>query len=490
MVIRLTHQQNNWPRQPSASAPSSVHAGNRRAFFWNLSRTEWLPWGNQAAQRQLRSQGLQPKLFLNRPGDRYEQDADHLAEQVMRRSRLSLPCQAVAEENAESPQTESIMGVKGELKSEGEEPLQTEPFIQRPANDRLKTPPDTQPFLHDVIHSPSRPLDATTLMFMEPRFNHDFSHVRIHTDNKAAELAHAVRTQAFALGRDIVFGPGRYAPYTFSGRLLLAHELSHVIQAEQNSGDPSRIPLRRQTDMYFESKYGLDSALTNNTILADSAVSGHAYPAVCSGGCDVEFKFSKAFKGNFNYRRGPNDTIPLRGVYVKIEAKIGGTSCNRCAKLQLIQTVRNVAKGKTDVVTASPGDPIREVRSGLNKPNAASRGWRIDMPTSSTNPFYTSLEASVIGSPTKAAVLWDAPGDLNTTIDAGKEFQTCAVCEESSGTKTVLACIHWGYLIDGSGNVNFRPTTPTSSCGATQELQDSAARWQSISGNEPSNITF
>jgi hypothetical protein len=65
---------------------------------------------------------------------------------------------------------------------------------------------------------------------MESRFGHDFSSVRVHTDAKAAESAHAVDARAYTLGQNIVFGTGQYAPGTPTGQRLLAHELTHVVQ--------------------------------------------------------------------------------------------------------------------------------------------------------------------------------------------------------------------------------------------------------------------
>jgi hypothetical protein len=73
---------------------------------------------------------------------------------------------------------------------------------------------------------------------LEPRFGHDFSRVRIHADERAADAAGAMHARAFTVGRDIVFGAGMYRPETAAGRSLLAHELAHVVQ--QSGGAPSR----------------------------------------------------------------------------------------------------------------------------------------------------------------------------------------------------------------------------------------------------------
>ena len=86
------------------------------------------------------------------------------------------------------------------------------------------------PIVHDVLHSSGQPLNLATRAFMEPRFGHDFSRVRVHTDAQAAESAQAVNAMAYTVGRDIVFGPGKYAPDTHQGNELLAHELTHTLQ--------------------------------------------------------------------------------------------------------------------------------------------------------------------------------------------------------------------------------------------------------------------
>ena len=74
---------------------------------------------------------------------------------------------------------------------------------------------------------------------MAARFGRDFSQVRVHTDGQAAASATAVGARAYTVGRDIVFGRGEYAPESPSGRWVLAHELTHVLQqgAAYSGGD-------------------------------------------------------------------------------------------------------------------------------------------------------------------------------------------------------------------------------------------------------------
>ncbi|MEQ5801094.1 DUF4157 domain-containing protein [Halomonas sp. H10-9-1] len=74
------------------------------------------------------------------------------------------------------------------------------------------------------------PLPDTVLKDMEQQFGQDFSRVVIHTDNEAAELCQKLNARAFTIGSDIYFAPGEFTPETETGRELLAHELTHVVQ--------------------------------------------------------------------------------------------------------------------------------------------------------------------------------------------------------------------------------------------------------------------
>lgn len=82
----------------------------------------------------------------------------------------------------------------------------------------------------DVPHSVGQPLDAAARGHFEPRFGHDFSKVRVHTDTAADKLAAWHDALAYAAGQDIVFASGQYQPHTTAGRWLIGHELAHVVQ--------------------------------------------------------------------------------------------------------------------------------------------------------------------------------------------------------------------------------------------------------------------
>ncbi|MBF2065984.1 MAG: DUF4157 domain-containing protein [Calothrix sp. C42_A2020_038] len=98
---------------------------------------------------------------------------------------------------------------------------------------------EVPPVVHQVLKSPGQPLDSSTRIFMQSRFNHDFTGVRVHTDAEAAKSAKMVNALAYTVGQNVVFGVGQYAPGTGSGRRLLAHELVHTIQQSKLSNNNS-----------------------------------------------------------------------------------------------------------------------------------------------------------------------------------------------------------------------------------------------------------
>jgi hypothetical protein len=108
---------------------------------------------------------------------------------------------------------------------EEEEPIQTKQVSTR----ALAVTPNLASRIQS-LKGGGQPLPKSVRTFFEPRFGYDFSHVRVHTDGRAAQLARSVNARAFTMGRDVVFGTGQYAPGMPVGRRLLAHELTHVVQ--------------------------------------------------------------------------------------------------------------------------------------------------------------------------------------------------------------------------------------------------------------------
>jgi hypothetical protein len=105
--------------------------------------------------------------------------------------------------------------------------------LQRRANHQAE-PDEVPPIVHEVLRSPGQPLDQDARAFMESRFGHDFSRVRLHTDGKAAESARAVNALAYTVGHNIVLGTEAHCLGSRQRSHLLAHELTHVVQQSQS----------------------------------------------------------------------------------------------------------------------------------------------------------------------------------------------------------------------------------------------------------------
>ena len=104
---------------------------------------------------------------------------------------------------------------------------------------RLEAPESVQ----HALRSLGRPLDPDTRSIAEHTFERDFSRVRVHDDRAAGSSAVALDAQAYTVGTDIVFAPGRYSPWTTDGQALLRHELSHVVQQGVQTGRSGSEPI-------------------------------------------------------------------------------------------------------------------------------------------------------------------------------------------------------------------------------------------------------
>ena len=102
---------------------------------------------------------------------------------------------------------------------------------------------DVPPVVHDVLNSPGQPLEPAARAYFERPFGQDFSDVRVHSGPRAAESAREVHARAYTVGPHMTFGEGQYQPNTASGRRLIAHELTHVVQQRSAQAVPQGAPL-------------------------------------------------------------------------------------------------------------------------------------------------------------------------------------------------------------------------------------------------------
>ncbi|MDN5289505.1 MAG: hypothetical protein JWR38_5779 [Mucilaginibacter sp.] len=161
---------------------------------------------------------FQPKLTVNQPNDVYEQEADAMANQVM---RMTVPTQ---NDNAFFKPAPTTIQRKCQH-CEEEEKLHRK---ESSTND-VQGSSELDSYVGSLSSS-GQPMPESSRQFFEPRFGQDFSSVRIHNDTVAAKSAQSINALAYTTGNNIVFNSGQYSPESDSGKKLMAHELTHVVQ--------------------------------------------------------------------------------------------------------------------------------------------------------------------------------------------------------------------------------------------------------------------
>lgn len=189
----------------------------------------------------------QTKLKVSSTHDRYEQEADRVAENVM---RMPAPggTQTVESPGEELVQTKPRITPLVQRQTEPE-PAEDEQPVQpkaasadKPTGGAKSLSPGT------VLQGGGRPLPSSSRRFFEPRLGCDLSQIRVHADARAAQSARDLGALAYTLGKHVVFAAGQYTPHSDAGRRLLAHELVHVVQQSGGSAET----VQRQPDFRFD----------------------------------------------------------------------------------------------------------------------------------------------------------------------------------------------------------------------------------------------
>lgn len=173
---------------------------------------------------------IQPKLTINEPNDVYEQEADAMADKVMR-----MPANENVQQSFFKPVVTSIQ--RKCTNCEEEDKIQ-----RKESNSEAGAMSSMESYLSNI--SGGRNLNENERSFFEPRMGYDFSSVRLHTDSAANRSAKNIHALAYTHGNNIFFSPGQYQPDTNAGQKLMAHELTHVVQ--QNSASIQTKTIQRK----------------------------------------------------------------------------------------------------------------------------------------------------------------------------------------------------------------------------------------------------
>jgi len=215
---------------------------------------------------------IQPRLKVNAAGDVYDQEAERIADQVLR------------QEDSEEEETRNV-----EIQA-------TRADSARDINEDLENRLDRSKGF-------GSPLSSTIRTIFEHRMQQDFSQVRVHIDNEAAQMNRELGAQAFTHGRDIYFSPGQYNPASIEGKRLLAHELTHVVQQ------------RTDTRHSEASGSGLSQApacIQRKLVLTGDTANVARVVAVMNAGIDIRYKAQTKASGEVEIVESGYEGPPTR----------------------------------------------------------------------------------------------------------------------------------------------------------------------------------
>ena len=440
---------------------------------------------------------IQTKLSIGQPNDKYEQEADRVADKVMRISDDDVQSMERSEEEKvrTKPVAETLTPlVHRETRPEERGGVQKQPEEEKEDITQTKrevSPSTTSPTNVDTginaLKGRGRTLSRSTRSFFEPRFGINFSGVRIHTDPYANNLARSINAKAFTVGNNIVFGSGHHSPGTFGGKRLLAHELTHVTQK-------SGVAVKRFINL----------ANTKNL------------PAALYGAADVN-KFYKKIAGNHTNLEG---LIAGKG---KVYAGIGKRK-GRSAKKYRIKLVKDILKGLLNSTTIFYYANELEVFDDVYKRAVTSLYMRVSQGTRKTPKVRypgsvgakTNVKASTYWTVTTSGGLYKFDLKPAGLINAYEALRTI-LFEATSKTDTtrmhcdyVIAAIHFMSMAEDmeiakfndevkNGRIkvwlkapkSFDPTVPASMAGvgsySTTTVYDPKKKsvgWVKISGEK------
>lgn len=193
------------------------------------------------------AQTIQTKLAVNKLGDKYEQEADRVADQVMRmpEPETSQELKGIPAVHHQTDRGELIHRLAAHKSPSFDDSTVVEEESEKGTVQTLRAQNlqnGREVVTKQQLNSSQGgiPLGANVRRSMEARFGADFSGVKIHADSSASILSNSLNARAFTYGQHIYFGDREYQPDSQDGKRVLAHELTHVVQ---QGASQSRLPV-------------------------------------------------------------------------------------------------------------------------------------------------------------------------------------------------------------------------------------------------------
>lgn len=339
--------------------------------------------GNQTALRRLSrtTPQVQRKLAIGSVNDPLEEEADRVADQVMRMPDPGVSAMASpAVLRRKCPACDEAVHRKCASCEEEDAKL------QKRSDGRTASAGEAPPIVHEVLSTPGQALDRASRGFLEPRFGVDLGKVRIHSDARAAESAQAVGALAYTVGRDVVFGSGRYSPATPVGRHLIAHELAHVAQQRGATG---AAPLEVGAS---NSPYEREADSTAQQVTAGEPLSSvHAVPPTLQRQDADDQQAASDIEPTGDVQDGwrdkPLDTPNQAGALSQVQAGTDGESVAVAENESPVDEGIPTDQQPAPEIASSASDQATELQKGAKKGGS--------QPKKKPKPFITHIEVDL-----------------------------------------------------------------------------------------------
>jgi hypothetical protein len=339
--------------------------------------------------------------------------------------------------------------------------------------------------VNEVLGTSGQRLDSSTRSFMESRFGRDFSGVKLHTDSRAAESTRAVGALAYTVGRDVVLDSAHYSPGSASGRKLLAHELTHVLQQETAAAsDSASLEVGPPNDAFEREA---------DTVAARVLDGGAADVSQVSRLSVRRMQMQRrqdTHAGMFELTQhaplgGPTFT-PQAQYDVRVE--FFPYPVVNCDRIALVQTAVSRVAGA--LTAGSPAATARSLTAA-----EGTEGVHIDRLSGSTQPYYGTSNAMAAGAnnhfgsrtpghPPERSWLHDTPGfpgtgGVNRTAGQtlSQHFETCAICTQGTDLNAYYGCVSWGFDVDAANNFTEVPFGRVSKGTPSADFRAAAGKW-------------
>ncbi|MEH2221901.1 eCIS core domain-containing protein [Nostoc sp.] len=403
-IAQTNQQEKSETSQASRILQRSAVRSVSEAEMQSTEDKEVQPLGNSALSKDFsrvpltttKPQQIMAKLTIGAVGDKYEQEADRVAAQVVQRINAPASVQSGEDETVQQEEMET---------KDNEARLMRSPILQRQSSGAgMAATPDLEASINRA-RGDGQPLANNVRKPMEKAFGADFSGVKVHTDAQANQLNQSIQARAFTTGQNVFFRQGEYNPGSQGGQKLLAHELTHVVQ--QNGGAVRRSPEAKGIGTILtEGENGIATATTK--VSNSNVMTGLIQRDI---GFEFETKQIKTKK-----LENTNTPLPVQGFANSQEAKVQWERSQRLEKGEALLKKADIEVQADDVDSITSNLEVVTTHfpldaNGRNRLNVAMQN--LTALVNAYTPFAQTADGIV------PAVALNGTAGFNTTMHNG-----------------------------------------------------------------------